>query len=133
MKRKKRKKTHAIGAIACSECVISGKVKDMKYVRRLKDEPREVKVAINECVSDANANANARRGTNENAEGKCEEEESSNGDNAMYFGWAKVANKPSEAKMCTESVTVLRKTAVSKISCGESVKVVKKVQQCVKV
>ena len=83
MKRKKRKKTHAIDAIVSSECVISGKAKEMKDVRRLKSKAREVKVTVDECV--IGANGNARRSMSANAEGKCEKEESSSGDDAMCF------------------------------------------------
>ena len=103
MKRKKRKKTHAIDAIASSECVISGKAKEMKDVRRLKSKAREVKVTVDECVS--GANANARRSTSANAKRKCEKEESSSDDDAMCCGWAKVTDKRSGAKMFAERVS----------------------------
>ncbi len=84
-----------IDAIASSECAVSGKAKEMKDVRRLKGE---TKMTVDECVT--GANANARRSTRANAKRMCEKEESSSGDDAMCFGCAKVADKPSVAKMC---------------------------------
>ena len=103
MKQKKKKKIDAIDAIASSECVISGEAKEVKDVRRLKSEIREVKVTADECLS--GANVNTRGSTSVNAKRKNEKEESSSEDNAMRFGWAKGANKLSAAKMITEQVS----------------------------
>ena len=40
---------------------------------------------------------------------KCGKEESSSGDYAMCFGWAKVAKSPNVAKMSTERVSGIAK------------------------
>ena len=71
-------------------------------------------MTVDECVT--GANANERRSTRANAKRMCEKEESSSGDDAMCFGWAKTENKPSLAKMFAARVSgiVLRKTAVRK-------------------
>ena len=113
MKRKKRKKIHAVDAIASSECVISGKAKEMKDVRRLKSKAREVKVTVDECVS--GANANARRSTSANAKRKFEKEESSTDDDAICFDGQKLPISEVVRKCSLRESAVLRKTTVSKI------------------
>ena len=65
----------------------------------------EVKVTIDECVSGVNANANVRRSTSANTERKYEREESLSQDDAMCFGWAKGANKPTVVEMIAERVS----------------------------
>ena len=131
MKRKKRKKTHAIDAIASSECVISGKAKEIKDVRRLKGE---TKMTVDECVS--GANANARRSTSANAERKCEKEESLSGDDAMCFGRAKAANRPSLSSdnVCRESqrYRIAEDGGTGKLMRRESGLLRKAVQECAK-
>jgi len=131
MKRKKRKKIHAVDAIASSECVISGKAKEIKDVRRLKSETREVKVTDDECVS--GANANARRSTSANAKRKFEKEESSSDDDAMCCGWAKVTDNRSGAKMFAERVSgIAEDSGIENLIRRESGLLRKAVQKCEK-
>ena len=62
-------------------------------------------MTVDECV--CGANVNVRRSTSANAERKCEKGESSSGDDAMCFGWAKAANRPSFVKMFAERVSAI--------------------------